>query len=80
MWDAIRNNYVDYEEPDPPQSWERMRCGKGHFVSSKTPSLYWVEYDYPGPYDGPRYRLAEPGERPDEIELWCPACDGWFTV
>lgn len=75
LWRAAAEQQ-DYED-DSPEPWERMRCGRGHFVARNAPTRDWVEYSTE-PYDGPRYRLALPGERPDEVEIYCKRCEGWF--
>ena len=76
IYDA-RGQHIEYEEPDPPQPWERFRCGHGHFMSQPLTTRDWVE-DGTGEHGEPLYRPAREGERPYAVEVWCPTCKGWF--
>ena len=71
--------YQDYEEPEPPAPWERMRCARGHFMKTPVTTRGWVE-DGSDEDGAPKYRPALEHEPCDEAEIWCPTCKGWFRL
>lgn len=69
-------------EFEPPHPNDRPRCWKGHFLKVPIRSRGWKVYykddaGFESADSGPHYRPAQDGEKWDEFEIYCPACDAW---